>query len=78
MKITKEEMMHVANLARLDIDEAIVEIAEVTFDGNPTRTIAVEHADPELVLATVKKLKLNNFENINYIKAMKNQFGLEY
>ncbi len=60
------------------IDEAIVEIAEVTFDGNPTRTIAVEHADPELVLATVKKLKLQNFENINYIKAMKNQFGLEY
>lgn len=60
------------------IDEAIVEIAEVTFDGNPIRTIAVEHADPQLVLNTVKKLKLGDYTNINYIKAMKDMFELQY
>lgn len=60
------------------INEAIVEIADVTFNGEPIRTIAVEHADPDLVLETVKKLQLESYPNINYIKAMKNQFGLNY
>jgi len=60
------------------IDEAIVEIADVTFNGFPLKTVAVEHTDPELVLATVKKLGLLQFENINYIKAMKRTFNLTY
>jgi hypothetical protein len=60
------------------IDEAIVEIAEVKFNDYATKTIAVEHADPELVLKTVKKLDLTEYENINYIKAMKRAFNLKY
>ena len=60
------------------IDEAIVEIAEVKFNEYATKTIAVEHADPELVLKTVKKLGLTEYENINYIKAMKRTFNLQY
>jgi len=60
------------------IDDAIVEIAEVKFDDFETKTIAVEHTDPELVLKTVKKLGLTEFENINYIKAMKQAFGMKY
>jgi exopolyphosphatase/guanosine-5'-triphosphate,3'-diphosphate pyrophosphatase len=60
------------------IDDAIVEIAEVKFDEHSSKTIAVEHADPELVLKTVKKLGLEDYENINYIKAMKRTFGLNY
>ncbi len=60
------------------IDDCIVEFAEVTFNGKPIRTIAVEHADPELVIKTVKKLGLDHYENINYIKAMKTQVGLPY
>jgi exopolyphosphatase / guanosine-5'-triphosphate,3'-diphosphate pyrophosphatase len=60
------------------IDEAIVEIAEVKFNDFETKTIAVEHTDPELVLKTVKKLGLTEFENINYIKAMKRAFGMKY
>ena len=60
------------------IDGAIVEIAEVKFNGIETKTIAVEHADQELVLQTVKKLNLSGYENVNYIKAMKRTFGLEY
>lgn len=60
------------------IDEAIVEIAEVKFNEYATKTIAVEHADPELVLKTVKRLGLTEYENINYIKAMKRTFNLQY
>lgn len=60
------------------IAEAVVEIAYVTFNGVKHTTIAVEHADPELVLATVKKLGLTKYENINYIKAMKDQLGIKY
>ena len=60
------------------IDGAIVEIAEVQFDDVSLQTIAVEHADPELVMQTVQKLGLTKFENINYIKAMKRAFGIKY
>ncbi len=60
------------------IDDAIVEIAEVKFNDFSTKTIAVEHSNPELVLKTVKKLGLTEYENVNYIKAMKRAFGLNY
>lgn len=60
------------------IDNAIVEIAEVKFNDVSLKTVAVEHTDPELVLSTVKKLGLEKFENINYIKAMKRTFGMKY
>ncbi len=60
------------------IDDCIVEYAEVKFNGEPIQTIAVEHADPELVLKTVEKLNLAHYENINYIKAMKSHIGLAY
>lgn len=60
------------------IDDCIVEIAEVTFNGKPIKTIAVEHANPELVISTVKKLGLDHYENVNYIKAMKRSIGLNY
>ena len=60
------------------IDDAIVEIAEVKFNDISTKTIAVEHADMEVVLKTVEKLGLTEYENVNYIKAMKQIFGLKY
>ncbi len=60
------------------IDDCIVEIAYVKFNEVPIQTIAVEHADPELVIKTVRKLGLDHYENINYIKAMKRQVGLKY
>jgi len=60
------------------IDDAIVEFAQVKFDDYKTETIAVEHTDPDLVLKTMDKLGLKGMENINYIKAMKQHFGLKY
>jgi exopolyphosphatase/guanosine-5'-triphosphate,3'-diphosphate pyrophosphatase len=53
------------------VDDAIVEIATGKFDDYTYKTIAVEHTDPKLVMNTVKKLKLDKFDNVNYIKAMK-------
>lgn len=58
------------------IDGTIVEIAEVTFNGKPWRTVAVEHEDPGLVQATVAKLGLSELENINYLRAMKASVGM--
>lgn len=57
------------------IDNAIVEIADVSFNNIALRTIAVEHKDPKLVIKVLKKLKLFGKENINYIKAMKTYLG---
>ncbi len=58
------------------IDGTIVEIAMVEFDGKPFRTVAVEHEDPKLVIDTVRALKLERFENINYLRAMKSAVGM--
>jgi exopolyphosphatase/guanosine-5'-triphosphate,3'-diphosphate pyrophosphatase len=53
------------------INNCIVEIANLKFDNEPIRTVAVEHEDPALVYDTVKMLSLDTFENINYLKALK-------
>jgi exopolyphosphatase / guanosine-5'-triphosphate,3'-diphosphate pyrophosphatase len=58
------------------IDGCIVEIAEVTFDGQPFRTVAVEQEDPQRVSALVRELKLDGYENINYLRAMKSAVGM--
>ena len=58
------------------INEAIVEIAETTFNGVPMRTICVEHTDPENVINVVRMLGADHFENINYIQAMKKAVGI--
>lgn len=58
------------------IDGCIVEIAEVTFDGMPFRTVAVEQEDPRLVIETVRSLALDGYENVNYLRAMKSAVGM--
>ena len=58
------------------VEGAIVEIAEVTFDGLARRTVAVEHEDPGLVSTVVRRLRLDGFANINYLRAMKAVVGM--
>lgn len=58
------------------INDAVVEIAETTFNGVPMRTICVEHTDPENVINVVRMLGAEHFENINYIQAMKKAVGI--
>ena len=59
------------------IREAIVEVAEVGFNGVPLKTAAVEHIDPGLVMDVARELGLDAFANVNYIKAMKRAVGME-
>jgi exopolyphosphatase / guanosine-5'-triphosphate,3'-diphosphate pyrophosphatase len=58
------------------INNCIVEIANLKFDNEPIRTIAVEHEDPTLVYDTVTMLNLDTYENINYLKALKKFAGV--
>ena len=58
------------------INDAVVEIAETKFNGVPMRTVCVEHIDPANVIGVVRSLEAENFENINYIQAMKKAVGL--
>ncbi len=60
------------------INNTIVEIAEVTVDGKVIKTAAVEMEDPELVIKTVCELGVDQFQNINYIRALKNLVGMKY
>lgn len=59
------------------INNCIVEIANLKFNDQPIRTIAVEQEDPVLVWDTVKSLNLDGFENINYLKALKSHAGMK-
>ena len=43
----------------------------------PTRTICVEHEDPQNVINTVRQLNLDRYENINYLRAMKDAVGMD-
>ena len=58
------------------INDCAVELAETEFNGVPSQTACVEHIDPAVVMATVQELGLVDFENINYIKAMKKSVGM--
>lgn len=59
------------------INNCIVEIANLKFNDQPIRTIAVEQEDAALVWETVKSLNLDGFENINYLKALKSHAGMK-
>ena len=78
--IRPQAALRVVNVAKerhgFTIDGCIVEIAEVTFDGVPFRTVAVEQEDPGRVIATVRALRLERFPNINYLRAMKDAVGM--
>jgi exopolyphosphatase/guanosine-5'-triphosphate,3'-diphosphate pyrophosphatase len=58
------------------IDDCIVEVADLRFDDTAIRTIAVEMADPDRVMSTVKRLGLDGFPNINYVRALKDFAGV--
>jgi hypothetical protein len=61
----------------LTINGCTVEFATTEFNSIPLQTICVEHADPALVMETVRQLGLDSFTNINYIAAMKRVVGME-
>ena len=50
-----------------DLAGCSVEVADVTFDGERFRTLAVEDPDPAKVSATVATLGLGGRENVNFV-----------
>ncbi len=61
----------------LNINGCTVEFAHTEFNSAPLQTICVEHADPALVIETVRQLGLESYTNINYIAAMKRVVGMD-
>jgi exopolyphosphatase/guanosine-5'-triphosphate,3'-diphosphate pyrophosphatase len=69
-----------SDLARIEVGKTrfltrvggcLVEVADLTFDDAPIRTIAVELEDPDRVWQTVRALGLSAHENVNYVRALK-------
>lgn len=56
---------------KLMIDDCMVELTEVEIDGIPLKSIAIESEDVGMVLRVRHKLKLDNYENTSYVKAIK-------
>jgi exopolyphosphatase / guanosine-5'-triphosphate,3'-diphosphate pyrophosphatase len=63
------------NRAQYKIDGCIGEMTEVVADGRKTRTVALESEDPDRVIATVRKLGLDRFENISYPRGLQQLVG---
>ncbi len=63
--------------ARYKIDGCMAEMTDVKADGQSTRTVALELEDPAHVIATVRKLGLDRFPNINYPRGLKQLVGMK-
>jgi hypothetical protein len=59
------------------INECISEIAELLINGAAIKTIALESADIEVVVKVKHKLGLHEYENVNYLLAIKRILGME-
>ncbi|MBN2495576.1 MAG: hypothetical protein JXR96_13360 [Deltaproteobacteria bacterium] len=57
------------------IEGTAVEIAALSVDGRPIRTICVEHADPDRVHRLLARLGLADLENTSYVLALKRLLG---
>jgi exopolyphosphatase / guanosine-5'-triphosphate,3'-diphosphate pyrophosphatase len=61
---------------RYTIEGCMAEATEITADGKKTRTIAMELEDGAQVIATVRKLGLDHYENTSYPKGLKRLIGM--
>ena len=53
------------------------EIAELLINGAAIKTVAVESTDVEAVLKSIELLGLQEYENVNYVLAIKRILGME-
>ena len=59
------------------INGCIGEIAEITVNGAFIKTICVESEDPDLVMKTIQKIRMNDkTENVSYPLALRRIMGL--
>ena len=66
----------VALISCLTLAGCTAELAEITIDGSPLQTAAVEATDPEAVLQAMEKLGLGDAENVSYPLAIKRTIGM--
>ncbi len=59
------------------IEGSIAEIADLLINGAAVKTIAVESVDVETVLKVKATLGLQEYENVNYVLAIKRIIGME-
>jgi hypothetical protein len=59
------------------VNECITEYAELLINGASIKTVSVESTDVEAILETKKLLRLEEYENVNYLRAIKRIIGLE-
>ena len=59
------------------INDCITEIAEIEINGAGLQTVAVESVDVPAILEAKDMLSLNEFENVNYLRAIKRVIGME-
>ena len=59
------------------INDCICEIVELLINGAAIKTIAVESADIAAVLETKEVLRLQEYENVSYVMALKRILGME-
>ena len=59
------------------VNECMTEIADLLVNGAAIRTVAVESADAEAVLRTRDALGLTDYDNVNYLLAIKRIIGME-
>ena len=59
------------------INGCISEIAELLINGAAIKTMALESTDVEAVLEAKKMLGLQEYENVNYLLAIKRILGME-
>lgn len=59
------------------VNGCIVETAQLLINGAAIRTVAVEHTDIGAILKAKEMLGLQEYENVNYLRAIKRIIGLE-
>ena len=58
------------------VNGCITEIAHLLINGAAIQTVAVEQEDVNAILAALRQLGLTEYENVNYLRAIKRIIGL--
>ena len=59
------------------VNDCIVEHAQVTINGAALETVSVESTDLDAIIKAKKMLGLDEYENVNYLLAIKRVLGME-
>ncbi|HUW74151.1 MAG TPA: hypothetical protein VMW05_09030 [Methyloceanibacter sp.] len=59
------------------VNGCMTELADVVIDGEVFQTAALEAEKPEVVIETKRRLGLDKFENVSYVRAVKHVIGMK-